>query len=200
MAHTLSEAVTYQEDIRKSRFLVHAAPVQTPDEAMEFIALHAQPAATHNCWAWKIGQAYRFNDDGEPGGTAGKPILLAIEGQDLDRVVVLVVRWFGGIKLGTGGLVRAYGGAAAQCLRLAPKTELLDLVTCECHCVFSDMAVVQSKFSGFGIQVIAEQFTESGVVWTLGLPRTSAVAFGHDFANLTRGQGRFYPLDVECSE
>ncbi|MGE4125579.1 MAG: YigZ family protein, partial [Pusillimonas sp.] len=120
MAYTLSEPVSYQEDIRKSRFLVWAAPVRTPQEAADFIGQHADPAATHNCWAWKIGQAYRFNDDGEPGGTAGKPILQAIQGQGLDQVAVLVVRWFGGIKLGTGGLVRAYGGTAAQCLRAAP--------------------------------------------------------------------------------
>ena len=84
---------------------------------MRFFAANSDPEATHNCWAYKIGQEYRFNDDGEPGGTAGRPILQAIEGQGMDRVAVLVVRWFGGVKLGAGGLVRAYGGCAANCGR-----------------------------------------------------------------------------------
>lgn len=66
--------------------------------------------ATHNCWAYKVGAQYRFSDDGEPAGTAGRPILSAIEAQHLDRVMVVVTRYFGGIKLGVGGLVRAYGG------------------------------------------------------------------------------------------
>lgn len=189
MAYTLSEPVSYQEDIRKSRFLVWAAPVRTPQEAADFIGQHADPAATHNCWAWKIGQAYRFNDDGEPGGTAGKPILQAIQGQGLDLVAVLVVRWFGGIKLGTGGLVRAYGGTAAQCLRAAPKTELLDLATCFCVCAFSDMALVRSRLDGFGATIEDEQFDGQGVTWQLALPVDHYRAFALEFANLTRGQG-----------
>jgi len=189
LAYTLSEPVSYQEDIRKSRFLVWAAPVRTPQEAADFIGQHADPAATHNRWAWKIGQAYRFNDDGEPGGTAGKPILQAIQGQGLDLVAVLVVRWFGGIKLGTGGLVRAYGGTAAQCLRAAPKTELLDLATCFCVCAFSDMALVRSRLDGFGATIEDEQFDGQGVTWQLALPVDHYRAFALEFANLTRGQG-----------
>ena len=189
MAYTLSEPVSYQEDIRKSRFLVWAAPVRTPHDAADFIGRHSDPAATHNCWAWKIGQTYRFNDDGEPGGTAGKPILQAIEGQGLDQVVVLVVRWFGGIKLGTGGLIRAYGGTAAQCLRTAPKTELLNLATCHCTCAFSDMALVRSRLEGFGVMIEDEQFDGQGVTWQLTLPVNNYAAFELEFTNLTRGQG-----------
>ncbi|MGE4126484.1 MAG: YigZ family protein, partial [Pusillimonas sp.] len=133
--------------------------------------------------------AYRFNDDGEPGGTAGKPILQAIQGQGLDQVAVPVVRWFGGIKLGTGGLVRAYGGTAAQCLRAAPKTELLDLATCFCVCAFSDMALVRSRLDGFGATIEDEQFDGQGVTWQLALPVDHYRAFALEFANLTRGQG-----------
>jgi hypothetical protein len=85
--------------------------------------------ATHNCWAWRIGGDYRSSDDGEPAGTAGRPILAAIDGQGFDRVMVVVTRWFGGIKLGAGGLVRAYGGAAAECLRTAPRVPLVGMRT-----------------------------------------------------------------------
>ncbi|NLJ62757.1 MAG: YigZ family protein, partial [Alcaligenaceae bacterium] len=119
MLYQLDDIYHYEEDIKKSRFLAIAAPVQSASDAMAFLEQHSVPDATHNCWAYKIGDEYRFNDDGEPGGTAGRPMLQAIEGQSCDRVVVLVIRWFGGVKLGTGGLVRAYGGVAASCLRLA---------------------------------------------------------------------------------
>ncbi|MGU7895871.1 IMPACT family protein, partial [Escherichia coli] len=94
------------------------------EEALAFLEAQREPQATHNCYAYKLGNLYRFFDDGEPTGTAGKPILHAIEAQGLDRVVVLVVRYFGGIKLGAGGLVRAYGGVAAEALRRASTVPL----------------------------------------------------------------------------
>ncbi len=97
----------HEQEIKKSRFLAQAAPVDTPEQALAFVQAMSDPAATHNCWAYRIGQAYRFNDDGEPGGTAGRPILQAIEGQGIDCAVVVVTRWYGGIKLGAGGLARA---------------------------------------------------------------------------------------------
>src|SRR3546814_1073968 len=92
---------------------------------MDFVAEHAVAGANHNCWACRIGQTYRFSDDGEPGGTAGKPILQAIDGHDLDGIAVVVTRWFGGILLGSGGLVRAYGGTAALCLQGAAKVRIV---------------------------------------------------------------------------
>lgn len=189
MPFTLQEVFHYREEIKKSRFEVVASPVGSPEQALSFFAEHAVATATHNCWAYRIGQQYRFNDDGEPGGTAGRPILQAIEGQDCDKVAVLVVRWFGGIKLGAGGLVRAYGGAAAQCLRLAPKVELVDEVELHCHCGFGDLARVQSRFSAFDVSVVEESFDGDGVGWTLRLPRTRVEGFRQEFTNLTRGQG-----------
>ncbi|RTH31961.1 IMPACT family protein, partial [Thermus scotoductus] len=107
MAYTLAAPVVHEETIQKSRFIAKAAPVASEEEALAFLEAQREPQATHNCYAYKLGNLYRFFDDGEPTGTAGKPILHAIEAQGLDRVVVLVVRYFGGIKLGAGGLVRA---------------------------------------------------------------------------------------------
>src|SRR6202012_2980677 len=121
MLHTLVTIARHSEDIRKSRFLAQAAPVETPQQALAYVQAVSDAGATHNCWAYRIGQEYRFNDDGEPGGTAGRPILQAIEGQGIDRVVVVVTRWYGGIKLGAGGLARAYGGTAAEGMRLAER-------------------------------------------------------------------------------
>lgn len=189
MPYTLTGLATYQEDIKKSRFLAVADTVQDPAAALQFFAAHSVAEATHNCWAYRIGSEYRFNDDGEPGGTAGRPILQAIEGHQCDRVAVLVVRWFGGIKLGPGGLIRAYGGAAAQCLRLAAKEELLDLVTVDCRCSFADMAIVQSRFAAFRATVISENFDGEGVQWRLSVPRDQEPALAEIVINLTRGQG-----------
>src|SRR5512146_622329 len=101
---TLATDARFQQDVRKSRFVANAAPVADIEAALAFIARVSDRSATHNCWAYRIGAQYRFNDDGEPAGTAGKPILLAIDGQSLDHVAVVVTRWFGGIKLGAGGL------------------------------------------------------------------------------------------------
>lgn len=98
--HTLPHVCQHVAEIRKSRFLAQAASVDDAAQALAFLRDVGDPAATHNCWAYRIGQDYRFNDDGEPGGTAGRPILQAIEGQGFDRVMVVVTRWFGGTKIG----------------------------------------------------------------------------------------------------
>ncbi|WP_341669556.1 IMPACT family protein [Alcaligenes sp. SDU_A2] len=191
---TLLEPVRFQEDIKKSRFLALAAPVDSAEQALQFFQENSVADATHNCWAYKIGAQYRFNDDGEPGGTAGRPILQAIEGQDCDRVAVLVIRWFGGVKLGTGGLVRAYGGVAAQCLRLADKRELVPMMRMRCRCAFGELALIQSRFETFAVQVQDEQFDSQGVVWTLALPQDKSADFQQAFINMTRGQGECVPL------
>jgi uncharacterized YigZ family protein len=113
---TLAGAATAELEIKRSRFVAHAARVDDLPDTQAFHAAVADPGATHNCWAWKLDQQYRFNDDGEPASTAGRPILAAIEGKQLDHVMVVVTRYFGGVKLGAGGLVRAYSAAAARCL------------------------------------------------------------------------------------
>lgn len=191
--YTLKKLSSWEETVKRSRFLAIADTVQTPEQALAFIEAHSVPDATHNCWAYQIGDQYRFSDDGEPGGTAGRPILQAIQGQQCDHVVVLVVRWFGGTKLGTGGLVRAYGGCAAQCLRLADKTEIVDEITVSCHCSFPDLALVQSRFAHYRIKVVSEEFGSEGVSWVLRLPAHVYDEFNEQFMNQTRGQGECHP-------
>ena len=128
VAHTLAGPATFELEAKRSRFLARAAPVESPEAALAFLHEVADPQATHNCWAYRIGADYRSSDDGEPGGSAGRPILAAIEGQGVDQVMVVVTRWYGGTNLGVGGLVRAYGGAAAECRRPAPRRPLVDFV------------------------------------------------------------------------
>lgn len=191
MPYTLTGLASYEEDIKKSRFIVLAQAVQSPADALRFFSTHSVADATHNCWAYRIGHEYRHNDDGEPGGTAGRPILQAIEGQQCDRVAVLVVRWFGGIKLGPGGLIRAYGGTAAQCLRLADKAELIDEVRVDCRCDFADMALIQSRFEAFQARIVDEAFDGEGVLWQLAVARDHEKRLSELFTNLTRGHGKW---------
>ncbi|XP_019054362.1 PREDICTED: uncharacterized protein LOC104603685 isoform X2 [Nelumbo nucifera] len=115
----IRERFTLEREIKKSKFIAIAGPISDEQSAHSFLAEVRDPRATHNCWAYKLGDQYRCNDDGEPSGTAGKPIYSAIVSSGIDRVMVVVIRHFGGIKLGTGGLVRAYGGVTAECLKNA---------------------------------------------------------------------------------
>ncbi len=115
----LSEGL-YKE--KMSKFISFAVPVSTLDEAKEAIARYQKEYydARHVCWAYMLGAArteYRVNDNGEPSGTAGKPILGQINSFGLTNVLIVVVRYFGGIKLGTSGLIEAYRAAAAEAIR-----------------------------------------------------------------------------------
>ncbi len=147
MPSTLVDLCEYREEIRKSRFITLAAPITNARQAQDFIELHSDLNASHNCWAWKHGDQYRSSDDGEPGGTAGRPILSAIEAQDCDQVVVLVIRWYGGIQLGTGGLARAYGGGANKCLQGAEKLPLVSRVALYCSCSFGELALIKLRLA-----------------------------------------------------
>ncbi|MBL0221801.1 MAG: YigZ family protein [Xanthomonadales bacterium] len=186
--HTLGAPASLQQEIRKSRFLANASPVEEPAQALAFLAEVADALATHNCWAYRIGQQYRFSDDGEPGGTAGRPILQAIDGQSFDRVMVVVTRWYGGIKLGAGGLARAYGGCAAECLRLAPKVPLIDMADIRVDCEFSILPILHARFEEFAINKLDESFDARGCRLQLRLPRDRVEAFSAFVRDLSRGR------------
>lgn len=191
---TLVRTERFEQEIKKSRFLAQAAPAGSEEEARRFIAEHSMPDAGHNCWALRVGDVYRFSDDGEPGGTAGRPILQAIEGQELDRVAVVVSRWFGGILLGAGGLVRAYGGTAASCLKAAAREPIVDYATLSVACAFADEARIRSSLGGFpGTRVETTGFTPDGVRLYVTLPRDRADAFIRLVADISRGQAVVEP-------
>ena len=188
MPFTLLDTCEFREEIRKSRFITLAAPITSPADAQAFIEQHGDLAATHNCWAWKLGAQYRSSDDGEPGGTAGRPILAAIEAQDCDQVVVLVIRWYGGIQLGTGGLARAYGGGANKCLQQAEKRLLVSRVQVQCSCSFSELALLKLRVSEADGLVLDEQFTANGVDLQLALGEERIEPLQRQLADLSRGR------------
>ncbi len=124
---TPANSVETETEVKKSRFIARASKASSRDEALAFVAQSQRdyPDARHHCWGYLLGNPQSattaaMNDDGEPSGTAGKPILNVIQHQGVGDVVVVVTRYFGGIKLGAGGLVRAYSGAAEAVMSLLP--------------------------------------------------------------------------------
>ena len=190
MSDTLAAPATHALEVKHSRFLAQAAPVADADAALAWLERVADRAATHNCWAYRVGQEYRSSDDGEPAGTAGRPILAAIDGQGFDRVMVVVTRWYGGIKLGAGGLVRAYGGAAAECLRTAPRQPLVAMREVTIRCGFEDIGSVHATLAAFGAEKCGETFDADGVRLQVVLPAVRCAALQAQLRDATRDRAR----------
>ena len=191
MTDTLAAPVAHELEVKHSRFIVHAAPVDTPEAALAWLAQVGDAAATHNCWAYRIGAQYRFSDDGEPAGTAGRPILAAIDGQGFDQVVAVVTRWYGGIKLGAGGLVRAYGGSVAECLRLAPRQPLIAWRELAVAYPFDATGPVHAALAQFGAEKCGEEFLPDGAVARLRLPADRVDALKIQLRDATRDRVRW---------
>jgi uncharacterized YigZ family protein len=185
---TLARPANFEVLIHKSRFLARAWPVEDTDSALAQVAACEREEASHHCWAYRIGQLYRFHDANEPAGTAGRPILQAIEGQGLDRVVVVVTRWFGGIKLGAGGLVRAYGGAAAECLRLAERRELVTLQRITVASSFAFESSLRQIAQECGGEVGDESYDANGFSCAIVLPAIASDHCAQRLRDASRGQ------------
>ena len=194
---TLAAPAEFLLEVRKSRFLALAFPLAEAGEVGALLREHGDPDATHNCWAWRFGEDYRSSDDGEPGGTAGRPILAAIEQQGYDRVLVLVIRWYGGINLGTGGLARAYGGSAAECLRSAPRQPLVPSREALVACDFSLSGAVHALFASLGAEKLQESFDERGLHLRLRLPAAMYPDLERRLRDLSRGAATLQPIENE---
>ena len=196
MSHTLAGPVQHAIEVKHSRFLARATPVDSATQALAFLADVADADATHNCWAYRVGQDYRSGDDGEPAGTAGRPILAAIDGQGYDRVMVVVTRWYGGIKLGAGGLVRAYGGAAAECLRTAPRRALVAMCDVTLHAAFDDLGIVHAALASHAAEKRGESFDAEGVRLHASLPADRVGALKRQLRDATRNRVRVHGGDA----
>lgn len=141
---TIATTGKYEEIIKKSRFICHLAPVETEDEAKAIIAqvVADNPKANHNCYAYLLGdtdQIQRASDNGEPSGTAGVPILEVLKKNQLHNVVAVITRYFGGIKLGAGGLIRAYSGTTAAAVETIGIVELVDFQLLDIQIEYSQL-------------------------------------------------------------
>ncbi len=193
--HTLVAPCQYATQIRKSRFVAHAAPVASAAQALDFLREVVTPSASHHCWAYRIGTDYRSNDDGEPGGSAGRPILLAIDGQGMDRVMVVVTRWFGGIKLGVGGLMRAYGGTAAECLRRGVRVPIVAMTRLHVHCEFADAALLKARVAELGASIESETGAADGMDLHLCVPTSRLADAQARIVAISRGRSVVKLLD-----
>ena len=190
MTDTLAGPADFLLEVKHSRFLAQAGPVDSAEAAHDFMATVADPTATHNCWAWRVGDQYRSSDDGEPAGTAGRPILAAIDGQGYDRVAVVVTRWFGGIKLGAGGLVRAYGGAAAECLRRAQRLPLVAMRTVALQAGFDDIGAVHAVLAAVGAEKRDERYEADGLHLEVTVAESQLDALRVQLRDATRDRAR----------
>jgi uncharacterized YigZ family protein len=195
---TLAAPYSLAFEIRKSRFLAQAAPASSPEAAMAFVDSLRGNGGGHRCWAWRIGQAYRFNDDGEPSSSAGKPILAAIDGQGFDHVVVVVTRWFGGIKLGVGGLIRAYGGTAAQCLQQAARQPIVHVTRMTLCCDFAQWLLLEGRIRKRGIAIENTTYGALAVEAILAVPSGQESDLAHLVADVTQGKGSLAALPENC--
>ena len=158
---------TYSE--LRSKFLAFAIPVRTADEALDWVTQYQKEYfdARHVCWAYRLGadgQEYRSNDNGEPSGTAGKPILGQLISHDLSDVLLVVVRYFGGVKLGTSGLIVAYRTAASEALAAANKIERLVEQEMKLTFTYDHMNLVMRMVKDLSPRIISQDYTDNGSV------------------------------------
>lgn len=185
---TLSAPASTEVEIKRSRFIAHASRVDSLADTLDFYETVSDPSASHNCWAWKLDHQYRFNDDGEPASTAGKPIYAAIEGKGLNHVMVVVTRYFGGIKLGVGGLVRAYGGSASRCIDQASVVEILPKVTCVIEAGFKWTGQLYAALESCGATKLGEEYPPGSVRIHARLLETALPGLREQLRDATRGE------------
>ncbi|WP_410834794.1 IMPACT family protein [Paraburkholderia sp. SIMBA_030] len=191
--YTLPAALTAELEIRKSRFIAHAIPVADRGAAMaELRRLRDEhPAATHVCWALLAGGQSGMSDDGEPSGTAGRPILEVLRHHDLDGVLAAVVRYYGGVKLGAGGLVRAYTDAIASALLDAPRVERIAQVLLTVEVVYADEAKVRRWIEAQGYGLV-ESVYGMLVRMTVRLPVNAVDDARRELVDMTQGKAGFF--------
>lgn len=191
----LASPCSAEHQVKKSVFVAIAEPLGSPDAAGQLLASHRDPDARHHCWAWRCNGDYRFSDDGEPAGTAGRPILQAVEGAGLERTLVIVRRYFGGIKLGAGGLVRAYSAATTACLANAQTRQLTPHVHLHLQAPFSCTQALFSALAGYAASDPVH--SSQGISLTAWVAAAECDPLLANLRNITRGQIQARRGDIE---
>ncbi|AGM26561.1 hypothetical protein SSYRP_v1c09740 [Spiroplasma syrphidicola EA-1] len=178
---TTSDVISNPLIIKKSKFLCLIQKVTSEKAAKDFISAYQDLDATHNCYAYIIGKnadIIRKYDDGEPTNTAGKPIWEVLKANNLTNIVCLVIRYYGGIKLGAGGLIRAYANSVRDCLKLTTLEPYFEEITLQVTCDISKNKVIKdSLFHFFNITNYQTAYHESLVVFTFNLRVESKTDF-----------------------
>ncbi len=191
--YTLGDYARTESKVKGSRFIAEAIRVQRVEEAdAEIAAIRKREYnATHHCSAYRIGPEgalFRYNDDGEPSGTAGAPILRQIDARHLTNTLVVVTRYYGGTKLGTGGLLRAYGDAAAQVLDAASVEERILRDQIRLRFSYDDTSPAMHTISQHDATILETQFTEETEIH-VGVRRSEVESCFDRFVNGLGGGG-----------
>lgn len=189
---TTAENGTASYEIQKSRFIAYTSHVETEAEARDFVTAIKKKHfdARHNCSAWVLGadsSQQKSNDDGEPGGTAGNPILEAIKQHGLTNVVVVVTRYFGGIKLGAGGLIRAYSHTASLGLEATPCLEVKPFCLMEAEMDYSLLGTAENWIRNEELRTGETAYLDKVTVRLLVEP-ADCEAISTELTNLTAAQ------------
>ncbi|MEN0067462.1 MAG: YigZ family protein [Myxococcota bacterium] len=191
MPKTIASPSTFvAAPIKGSRFTATIAPCTTSDEALAVVAANRArwPDASHHCWAFRLASGDgRSHDDGEPGGSAGRPILAQIDGHDVVDVVVVVARWFGGTKLGVGGLIRAYGGCAGQGLDRAEVADFVEMADVWIRFGHPDTGDVHHVLTTHGVEIVDTTYSET-VRMKIRLPQAIRETVLQALADRTKGR------------
>ena len=191
MSYRLGAPVHTDHLIKKSRFIGCVQTVRDRAEAVTVVdALRlAHPGAAHVCWALMAGGQSAANDDGEPSGTAGRPMLEVLRHQDLEGVLATVVRYFGGVKLGAGGLVRAYTDAIAQACAVAEKIPHTATSTATWQVGYAHEGAVRRLAQANGVTLSVAHDHETVSV-TITAPTQDMAQWHHDLRDITAGQAQ----------
>jgi uncharacterized YigZ family protein len=194
-----------EQSIDRSRFIATVQRVATPEEAQAFIrAINAEFAdATHTCWAYVAGPPASTNriglsDDGEPHGTAGRPMLTVLLHSGVGEIAATVTRYYGGTKLGTGGLVKAYGGTVQLALETLPRAERVDYAELTLTTAYPSITVVQQLLASFEVEVVEQDYGVT-VTYRLRVPRPSIAALRSALADATRGEAELKDTPDDAS-
>lgn len=179
---------------KKSKFIASVRPVDTEEEALEFIERLKKKYwdATHNCYAYVLGdqmEIQRFSDDGEPSGTAGKPMLEVLLGEKVHNAAVVVTRYFGGTLLGTGGLVRTYGRAVKAGLENSVILEKTYGVLMAVYTDYNGLGKIQYQMVQKGLDILNTEYTQE-VVMRILIPKSRVEEVEKCITEVTGGKGR----------
>ncbi|GAA1676573.1 YigZ family protein [Nonomuraea maheshkhaliensis] len=192
---TLTTVIEHETETRRSRFICAIAPARTVEQAAAFIAARraAHAGATHNCTAYVIGERIqRGDDDGEPGGTAGTPMVQALVGRGYSDVVAVVTRYFGGTLLGAGGLVRAYGGAVTETLDRAEPVRMVPARLVHVAVAHDQAGRVENDLRA-SRHAVREVTYAGEVTFAVAVGEDEVAAFTDWVATLTAGRARVTP-------
>ncbi|WP_415721100.1 YigZ family protein [Photobacterium ganghwense] len=199
-----AQGVVFEEEIKKSRFITYLAYTPTVEAAKAFVQQIKEKHhdARHNCWAFVAGRPedsmkWGFSDDGEPSGTAGKPILAQLTGSGVGEITAVVTRYYGGIRLGTGGLVKAYGGGVQQALTVLQTKEKIITSELTVSCAYNQLSLVETLMAEYDAQQIDAVYAD-GVTLTIVLDRRQVDTFCAKLTNRSGGQVEASPRSAEA--